>query len=151
MRPTKAARAGAAIGGSVVILQSCSGGATLPACTARRTAGLTPSHAIRSSRTLGTIAMSTMTAENLATIRLFRELSADPGAQERPDHLRPREAEPHRGQSGLQGLWHDGARAEIRHLRNGDRQLSAGQGLRQAAYAYSSHHDGPLPAWHHAV
>src|ERR1700680_3356644 len=44
---------------------------------------------------------------------LLRDLSADPGAEIRPDQIRPRQAQPHRGQSGLQGLWHDGARAEV--------------------------------------
>src|SRR5580698_670726 len=57
---------------------------------------------------------------------LLRHLSADPGAEGGPDQVRPREAQSHRGQSGLQGLRHDGARAKIRRLRDGDRQLSAG-------------------------
>src|SRR5580658_2188413 len=39
---------------------------------------------------------------------LLRDLSADPGAEIRPDQIRPREVEPHRGQSGLQGVRHDG-------------------------------------------
>src|SRR5271169_5388097 len=73
---------------------------------------------------------------------LLRDLSADPGPEIRPDQIRPRQAQSHRGQSGLQGLWHDGARAEVRHLRDGDRQLSARQGLRQADYAVARHHGG---------
>src|SRR5580692_4898520 len=56
---------------------------------------------------------------------LLRNLSADSGAEGGPDQVRPREAQSHRGQSGLQGLRHDGARTEVRHLRDGDRQLSA--------------------------
>src|SRR6202451_679127 len=61
---------------------------------------------------------------------LFRDLSADPGAEIRPAQIGPREGDPHRGQSGLQGVRHDGARTEVRHLRDGDRQLSARQGIR---------------------
>src|ERR1700693_2671860 len=42
---------------------------------------------------------------------LLRNLSADSGAEGGSDQVRPREAQSHRGQSGLQGLRHYGARA----------------------------------------
>ena len=56
-----------------------------------------------------------------------------------------------RHQAGQQVLQADGARAEIRRQRDGDRDLAAGQGLRQAAGAAAGDHHGALPARHAAL
>src|ERR1700691_2439295 len=61
--------------------------------------------------------------------RLLWHLPADPGAKIRRDQLRSGRAQTHRSEPGLQSVPDDGARAKVRHQRNGATYLPESQSL----------------------
>src|SRR5215472_18326595 len=83
--------------------------------------------------------------------RGLRRLPAYAAAQARRDQLAASRVRLLRHQAGEPVLQAHGARAQVRRQRDGDRDLRAGQGLRQAARSHACDHDGAVPARHHPV
>ena len=83
--------------------------------------------------------------------RSLRRLSAYAAAQARRNQITSHRIRIFRHQAGESILQADGARAQIRCQRDGDRDLCAGQSLRQAARSPPGDHDGTVPAGNHPL
>jgi len=83
--------------------------------------------------------------------RSLRRLSAHATAQARRNPLTSHRIRIFRHQAGESILQADGARTQVRCQRDGDRDLCAGQSLRQATCSRPGDDDGTVPAGNHPL